>query len=75
MGNIKLKHCPFCGAEGVIMNQYSRKQKGYFHFVKCVLCSAQSKAFFSPEEDESKDLLAVMAWNRRTDPDESKERQ
>ena len=70
MNEIKLKKCPFCSGDAADMSAYSKKQRGYFTFVKCTLCGSQSKSFYSKEQDDSKTLLAVMAWNNRRPTEE-----
>jgi Lar family restriction alleviation protein len=51
MSEQKLKPCPFCGGEAVLI-------KGYFCWVKCDYCGAETVAETSTTE-------AVDAWNRR----------
>lgn len=66
----KLKPCPFCGGEAILI---TRTGDMLIHRVECTVCLAQmgeshwamssekGNLFFGREED------AIKAWNRRAD--------
>lgn len=65
----ELKPCPFCGDEA---NMWCRGTRhGYMIIVKCDLCGAQTKAFWSDTDAADDDWnnqackMAAKAWNRR----------
>ena len=54
MPDVKLKPCPFCGGEAVLMGAE------YLWYVECLKCGTQSG-------DSAKRYLSARRWNRRTD--------
>lgn len=68
-----LKACPFCNGAGILTQNYSYKTRSYFVFVKCQLCTAQSKCYSSGTDAEADDWQneacekAIAAWNTRTE--------
>lgn len=75
----ELKPCPFCGCE--VIHHFARYgRNGWFLFVRCEVCGAESKKiglgeyFKAPEDDivfwNCKDVLSILkklnaAWNMR----------
>lgn len=65
----RMKICPFCGGTPVL--GYNRTRTGYFVFVKCESCSAQSGVKLSrsdPEDDNWENAqcdTVIVSWNRR----------
>lgn len=61
-----LKLCPHCGGTANLYQDYNRKYKCYFLYVKCDLCGAQGKIVSTKNDcDIQKDGQAVDAWNMR----------
>ena len=60
MPKLKLKPCPFCGAEGKIKHHIFQEMDDTFGVI-CGACEAQTSQFFVEIED------AIEAWNRRVD--------
>lgn len=56
--NGKLKKCPFCGGEPVIIRHEYTGLKDTFG-VKCNQCKSQGNQFYTELED------AIYMWNRR----------
>lgn len=52
----ELKPCPFCGGEAILI-------KGYFCWVRCDYCGAETVAETSTTE-------AIAAWNRRANDEQ-----
>lgn len=63
MSKIKLKPCPFCGAEAMLETEV----QGYTSIVriKCICCRATTRVFRDSDHDGSYIFNAVEAWNRR----------
>ncbi len=70
---MEIKTCPFCGGRACLNSNYSYKTRSYFVFVKCNVCNAQSKPYYSPDEPEKVGWKndscndAIEAWNLRAD--------
>ena len=62
-----LRECPFCGRrESEII--YKKCSNGYFIFVKCGLCKAQSGTYWcdgGPTKTRAAITEAMNSWNRR----------
>ncbi|MBQ7578130.1 MAG: Lar family restriction alleviation protein [Synergistaceae bacterium] len=56
----KLKPCPFCGCEAVLMTHYDTVYKEISHFVTCSYCGVCTKYYLSSEK-------AISAWNTRAE--------
>lgn len=75
MEKLKIKSCPHCGSKAKLMANYSPKVNGYFIYVRCAVCEAQSKAFFTtynPQEtgwNDNASYDALDAWNMRKKED------
>lgn len=71
MSNGIIKPCPHCGGGASLYDNYSRRYRSYFVFVKCDICGSQGKTYRSeidPEEiDWNNDACedAIRAWNMR----------
>lgn len=50
MANFDLKPCPFCGSEDIVWSWNHSSKWGYFAFVKCDECGAQTKIQPIPSE-------------------------
>lgn len=67
-----IKNCPHCGGAATLYENYSRRTRNYFVYVKCAICGAQGKSFNSDDEPEAVGWDnfacrgAVAAWNMRT---------
>lgn len=64
-----VKKCPFCGDEASLYRSYGKY--GYFVYMKCDLCSAETKGFkiYGNADDwevSEAAQKAVFAWNRRS---------
>jgi Lar family restriction alleviation protein len=60
--HLSLKRCPFCGETAVLVKE-PHATEGYYHFVKCSNCGANTGAHFG----ELGMFRAMSAWNRRKD--------
>jgi hypothetical protein len=66
-------HCPHCGGDACLNQNYNYRKRTYFVYVKCEMCGAQGKTFTSEEEpqaagwDNQPCRRAINAWNMRTD--------
>lgn len=66
-----IKKCPHCGGLAVLNSNYSWSFKSHFVYVKCNICGAQGKSYFSedtPDEVGWDNLAcndAINAWNMR----------
>ena len=69
-----LKHCPFCGHEGIRLRNNSELWQGqelYKTIVFCDRCSAQVEKLSFPHEGQSPEAAemdAVRIWNQRRNP-------
>ena len=66
---MKIYKCPFCGGHADLWQRFSTV-RGWFAFVKCDTCGAQTEIFdVGDKKDESWENKgcndAVNAWNRR----------
>lgn len=67
----ELLPCPFCGGKADALLKYNRTTGQFYIFVKCNVCSAQSKGIPSHERPDLNDWNspeceeAVRHWNRR----------
>ena len=61
MGEVKLKLCPFCGGEAVLIN--TRAFGESCKSVMCIKCKATVNNFGGDRQEER----ATEAWNRRAD--------
>lgn len=69
---MELLNCPFCGGKAFLNQNYSRKYKTFFFFVRCDDCGASGRTCASdesgPECDWNNDAChrAERAWNKRS---------
>lgn len=72
MSHTALKACPHCGGAAYMEQNYSRKARSYFVYVKCSICGSQGKIFNSDEPPAENEWSlpacngAAAAWNMRT---------
>lgn len=52
---IKIKPCPFCGADARLM---VKKNKRFPYYVRCTFCGGRTERWSEPQK-------ARYAWNRR----------
>lgn len=57
--NEKLKPCPFCGSDKIIVQEHKCIGFDDSFGVECLYCKTQSYLFFESKKE------AVEAWNRR----------
>ena len=63
MNKIKLKPCPFCGAEAILETDV----QGHTSIarVKCICCRTATQVFVDSDHDGNYIFDAVESWNRR----------
>ena len=77
MSDATIKTCPHCGGTACLNQNYSYKTRSYFAFIKCDICGATGKAYFSKEEPATAGWNnpacndAITAWNMRTNTQEA----
>ena len=54
----KLKPCPFCGNEAVLMTHYDTVHKENSHFVACSYCGIRTLHYVAQH-------YAINTWNER----------
>ena len=74
---LTLTECPFCGSDNVLFyesknrSRYYKYGNGYFVYVKCDTCGAQSRSVWAHEQpsENNWDISATrdvaMLWNAR----------
>lgn len=73
---IEMKTCPHCGGAGILRSVFSQQHNNYSVFVKCSVCGAMGRKYFSGErpgsdyENDPACNKAVAAWNLRTVQDD-----
>ena len=66
-----IKTCPHCGGEASLKASYSPSRERYYVYVKCHICGAQGKSYYTPVDPEEDNFTswpcgdAVSAWNMR----------
>ena len=67
----KIKTCPHCGGSASLRTNYNSNREVYYVFVRCDVCGAQGKLFYTKEnpqtaeEDTYCNRGAIAAWNMR----------
>ena len=72
----ELKPCPFCGGEASMSQGVSieleKYNKGQYEYASCVKCGAKTTKFFTYAYGNSARAMAILAWNRRVDDDNTR---
>lgn len=67
----KIKTCPHCGGSASLLSNYNTARNTYYVFVRCDVCGAQGRLYYSKEDPRTADgevypcRGAVSAWNMR----------
>ncbi len=73
-----IKTCPHCNGPAHLKSSFRSIANNYFVFVRCDICGAQGKLYYSSEDPKASNwnneycVKAINAWNMRAGNSENK---